>query len=405
MADINIEFHGKLNIQDYTSLLVKYKKYNSNNVDVKLKLTSHVIITNIWIEKTLPSQKFKVTASKKITNVSSTAFTIHKLHIPESVLLMHIFTNSSRYGFVFKIGFLVEFAQKKVVFYSPIFNLKNDSTINSYVAWENEILSIERPMFHLNTTFPEMDIIDEPSSERPLTDSEKDQGAASSTANQSTANQSKNMPHVSKQVSSSSYDGMMITHTITIADKILQVVNATGIGSTEAKNALEMSAGDVNMAIQFINSEPTADPPSVSRKPSSSCSEVVMESAETRRSRHNKRFMDASKMDKNLFSETSGGIQNGVACPECNSFITVSEKGCNVTTCRYNKGHANGQWYHFCFYCKKQTEFPTGHGAIPPCPERVDKATRVSYYQKKGQSGIITTQDDVEDKEDDVNFG
>jgi hypothetical protein len=212
--------------------------------------------------------------------------------------------------------------------------------------------------------------------------------------------ESKNMPHVSKQVSSNFSDGM-ITHTTTFADKIAQVANITGVGLTEAENALEMSAGDVKIAIELLIDSKAADPPSVSRK--SSCSEVVeMESTETRPSRHNKRFMDASKMDKNLFSEMSGGIQNGVACPECNNFIFIKEAGCNVTTCRYNQGHANGQWYHFCFYCKKQTEFPTGHGALPLCPERVDKATRMSYYQKKGQSGIITTQGDVENEEDNV---
>ena len=41
-----------------------------------------------------------------------------------------------------------------------------------------------------------------------------------------------------------------------------------------------------------------------------------------------------------------------INCPDCGHTITVSEKGCNLVTCRADAHGA--QFFYFCFWCRDE---------------------------------------------------
>lgn len=83
-------------------------------------------------------------------------------------------------------------------------------------------------------------------------------------------------------------------------------------------------------------------------------------------------------------------LEGNVQCPDCASIICVSEKGCNVVTCRNHSPN----FLHFCFHCKKvaETEY-----TICDCPKRNTRQTRAQAQKvrnKKAKENPILLLDD-----------
>ena len=71
-----------------------------------------------------------------------------------------------------------------------------------------------------------------------------------------------------------------------------------------------------------------------------------------------------------------------IRCPKCKSGINVSERGCNMITCR---NHHDGQgWFYFCYHCRGELK-----DAMPcfrtTCPERNDRESRATAKKRRNE--------------------
>ena len=70
-----------------------------------------------------------------------------------------------------------------------------------------------------------------------------------------------------------------------------------------------------------------------------------------------------------------------IRCPECRGGMLVSERGCNVVTCRNQHGVAGG-WFYFCFHCRSELH---GDMYCQLCPERNDHDARQAAKRQRNE--------------------
>lgn len=86
-----------------------------------------------------------------------------------------------------------------------------------------------------------------------------------------------------------------------------------------------------------------------------------------------------------------------IRCPKCAFGIFMSERGCNLTTCR--RDHNRNGWFYLCAHCRQ--ELPLGIPCMrATCSERNDRASRASAKLRRNEHAArnpIVLSDDDED--------
>ena len=69
-----------------------------------------------------------------------------------------------------------------------------------------------------------------------------------------------------------------------------------------------------------------------------------------------------------------------IRCPSCHTGIQVSERGCNLVTCKSTAHEKTGGFYYFCYHCRNDQGNPEGY--CSKCPQRNSRQTRATLQQK-----------------------